>query len=239
MMDDLLEEMVNPAPARADRARRRRLWASGTIVALTVVGATSLTTSALFLDNESTTNAITTGNVNLAVGSGDMSAAAAGDSLDFTVPVDNLLPGATVVAPVTITNSGSLKFQYGISYAVANDTADLASQLRLSIVPTTDVASCTAAGVKALGAAIGTSGTDFGLASPGPTPIVGQFTGAALADVPSNRTLGATTSESLCVKLEFDEDAGNEFADQTLDLTLRFDARQMTFNDSNPGASGS
>ncbi len=39
MMDDLLEEMVNPpAPAQADRARRRRLWATVTIVGLAAVG---------------------------------------------------------------------------------------------------------------------------------------------------------------------------------------------------------
>jgi len=239
MMDDLLQEMVNPAPARADKARRRRLWASGTIVALTVVGATSLTTSALFLDNESTTNAITTGNVNLTVGSGDFGAAAADDSLDFTVPVNNLVPGATVVAPLTVRNAGSLKFQYGISYGIANDAVGLASQLRLSIVPTADVASCTAAAVGALGAPIGTTGPAFGLTSPASTPIVGQFTGAALDDSPTNRTLGAGASESLCVRVDFNDLADNEYADRTLDLTLRLDARQMTFSPTNPGASGS
>ena len=48
MMDELLEEMIEPAPTRQDAGRRRRLWATGSVLALAAVGVTSLTTSALF-----------------------------------------------------------------------------------------------------------------------------------------------------------------------------------------------
>lgn len=50
-MDELLEEMITPAPSPTEVARRRRLYSSVAIIALAVVGVTSLTTSALFTDN--------------------------------------------------------------------------------------------------------------------------------------------------------------------------------------------
>ena len=43
MIDDLLQDMIDPAPAPRDKPRRRRLWATVAIVGLSVVGATSLT----------------------------------------------------------------------------------------------------------------------------------------------------------------------------------------------------
>jgi spore coat-associated protein N len=54
-MDERLQEMIAPAPSRSDMARRRRLVSTFVIVALAVVGIASLTTSALFTDNEAIT----------------------------------------------------------------------------------------------------------------------------------------------------------------------------------------
>ena len=54
MMDDLLHEMINPAPAPRDGARRRRLWTTVVIVGLAAIGATTLTTSAIFTDDDAT-----------------------------------------------------------------------------------------------------------------------------------------------------------------------------------------
>ena len=54
MMDDLLQEMIDPAPAHHDAPRRRRLWTTVAIVGLAAVGATTLTTSAIFTDNDAT-----------------------------------------------------------------------------------------------------------------------------------------------------------------------------------------
>ena len=52
MMDDLLQEMIDPAPQRADVSRWRRLGATAAIFALAGLGITSLTTNALFTDFE-------------------------------------------------------------------------------------------------------------------------------------------------------------------------------------------
>ena len=54
MMDDLLQEMIDPAPVHHDAPRRRRLWTTVAIVGLAAVGATTLTTSAIFTDNDAT-----------------------------------------------------------------------------------------------------------------------------------------------------------------------------------------
>jgi len=45
VMDDLLQEMIDPAPAPRDAPRRRRLWMTVAIVGLAVVGVTKLTTA--------------------------------------------------------------------------------------------------------------------------------------------------------------------------------------------------
>lgn len=225
MMDDLIEEMVNPAPAQADKARRRRLWATVTIVGLAALGVTSLTTSALFTDQEQTNDAISTGSVNLEVG-----------QLSFSVPVDNMLPGASVVAPITVTNNGSLRYQYAISYRAddrAGDTADLSSALRVSLHATS---TCTLAQTATATDRIGQSGAPgtFGLAT-SDTPIVGT---PGVDEAPGNRHLNATASEELCVRIDFDEAAGNSFQDTSTTLELTFDARQITFDPSDPDESG-
>ena len=66
MMDDLLQEMIDPAPVHHDAPRRRRLWSTVAIVGLAAVGATTLTTSAIFTDNDATSATIESGTVDLA-----------------------------------------------------------------------------------------------------------------------------------------------------------------------------
>ena len=68
MMDDLLQEMIDPAPVHPDAPRRRRLWSTVAIVGLAAVGATTLTTSAIFTDNDSTSATIESGTVDLQIG---------------------------------------------------------------------------------------------------------------------------------------------------------------------------
>jgi len=225
MMDDLIEEMVNPAPAQADKARRRRLWATVSILGLAALGITSLTTSALFTDKETTSDAISTGRVNLEVG-----------QLAFTVPVDNMLPGASVVAPVTVSNGGSLRYQYAISYRAddrAGDATALSTALRVSIHATS---TCTLASTSTATNRIGQSGPPgtFGLAT-SDTAIVGT---PGVDEATGNRHLNAASSEDLCVRIDFDEAAGNEYQDTSATLELTFDARQITFDPADPDESG-
>ena len=110
-MDDLLERMIDPAPPQRDTPRRRRLWSTVAIVGLAAVGVTSLTTSALFTDKDSTTSAISTGTIDLT-----------SSQLDFVLPAGDLKPLDTVYSPVTVTNDGSLGFQYAISLLARTPT---------------------------------------------------------------------------------------------------------------------
>ena len=54
MMDDLLQEMIDPAPVHRDARPSSSPLDHGGIVGLAAVGATTLTTSAIFTDNDST-----------------------------------------------------------------------------------------------------------------------------------------------------------------------------------------
>ena len=113
MIDDLLEDMVDPAPSPQAVARRRRVWATGTILALAAVGVTSLTTSALFTDEDELTRTFSTGTVVLDAGGAEL-----------PVPAEGLAPGSTVVAPVTLVNAGSLALRYAVSVS-ARSTSTL------------------------------------------------------------------------------------------------------------------
>ncbi len=81
MMDDLLQEMIDPTPQRGDTSRWRRFGATAAIFALAGLGITSLTTSALFTDRESTAGDLLTGTVDLSLG-----------TFAFTMPIGR--PGA-------------------------------------------------------------------------------------------------------------------------------------------------
>src|SRR6478736_160891 len=106
MMDDLLQEMIDPAPVPRDGARRRRLWTTVVIVGLAAVGATTLTTSAIFTDDDATSASIQTGNVSLVLGG----------STPFEFTPQNLAPGSSTFVPLTVTNDGSLGLRYSIPY---------------------------------------------------------------------------------------------------------------------------
>jgi spore coat-associated protein N len=226
-MDDLLQEMVNPAPAQGEKARRRRVWATVTVVGLAALGVTSLTTSAFFTDEDTASDAITTGTVDIA--SGD---------LDFSVPVDNMLPGASVVSPITVNNEGSLRYQYAVQYRGANGagtgTGTLTQELRVRVyrlaaadctLPNTNV-SIAADRLDSVGDAWGLPGADADLIG-----LVGVDEGEG------NRFLSAGESEELCVRVDFSPAAGNEYQDTSATLHLGFWARQLTFQANQPGES--
>lgn len=226
-MDDLLQEMVNPAPAQGEKARRRRVWATVTVVGLAALGVTSLTTSAFFTDEDTASDAITTGTVDIA--SAD---------LDFSVPVDNMLPGASVVSPIAVTNEGSLRYQYAVQYYGANGagtgTGTLTDALRVRVyrlaaadctLPNTNV-SITADRLDSAGDTWGLPGADTDLIG-----LVGVDEGAG------NRFLSAGESEELCVRVDFDPAAGNAYQDTSATLHLGFWARQLTFQANQPGES--
>src|SRR3954451_3137544 len=117
MMDDLLQEMIDPAPLHRDAPRRRRMWTTVAIVGLAVIGATTLTTSAIFTDNDSASADIQTGTVDL-----DVDAAST-----FAFLPQNLVPGDTTYAPLVVNSNGSLQLRYSISYKAEQIAATTAA----------------------------------------------------------------------------------------------------------------
>ncbi|WP_426593157.1 hypothetical protein ACPPVS_15650 [Cellulomonas sp. McL0617] len=220
MMDDLLHEMINPAPAPRDAARRRRLWTTVVIVGLAAIGATTLTTSALFTDNDSTSADIHTGTVDLVLGG----------PVPFAFTPQNLAPGSSTFVPLTVSNAGSLEMRYAISYfgvaGAGTGTGNLSDvlQLRMYAVP---AASCTQAGTDAA-----TTINNGGVAVTNWPTIPGALVGSsAVGPDAGDRTIaGGNNTESLCARVDFPIGAGNEYQDTTVTLNLVFDAEQTINN---------
>lgn len=219
MMDDLLQEMINPAPAPRDAPRRRRLWTTILIVGLAAIGATTLTTSALFTDDDQTSAAIHTGNVDLVLGG----------PVPFEFTPNDLAPGSSTFVPMTVSNAGSLELRYAISYfgtaGAGGGGGDLTDVLELRLYAVSD---CTEAGTDAA-STINNSGQPV---NNWPTtasalvgnPAVGQQTGdRAIAG-------GTNATQNLCARVDFPLDSGNEYQDTTATLTLVFNAEQTLNN---------
>ncbi|MCM0639997.1 hypothetical protein [Cellulomonas wangsupingiae] len=228
MMDELLEDMIDPAPSRQDVARRRRAWATGSILVLAGVGVTSLTTSALFTDQDDLAGMVGTGTVVLGA-----------QGAQFTMPAGGLAPGGTVLSALTVTNEGSLALRYAVSLQAAATTAPtpppgapgngaLHEQLRARVFAAVE---CTVAGTDAadpLGDTGGPAGDVVGLPTTR-TPLVGDpETGQDLGDrVLSGET---TLTETLCVRVDMPLAVGNAYQNTATTLTFWLDSEQTVNN---------
>ena len=224
-MDELLQEMIAPAPSRSDMARRRRLVSTFVIVALAVVGITSLTTSALFTDNETIVGAaITTGTVDLKTSG----------VLSFDVPAAGLAPGDAAFAAVNVTNSGSLAYRYAVQYTATDvavapataPTAALSSQLKLSsyVLGTGGVASCDHLATDA-------ATPLASVPAPLTTGSLAKFIGdAAQGAQPNDQTLAAAAVQTLCFRIDLPTRTTNDYQNTSTTITLRFDAEQTVNN---------
>ncbi|MEZ0448794.1 TasA family protein [Cellulomonas sp. ICMP 17802] len=227
MMDDLLQEMIDPAPVHRDAPRRRRLWTTVTIVGLAAIGATTLTTSAIFTDNDSTSAKIETGTVDLAIG----------QSVPFAFTPQNLAPGDSTYVPLQVQSNGSLALRYSISFdattavgsttdptlSPAATTGDLRDVLVLSAYDLPQ-AQCSATTFPATApTALGTA-TSWTSAV---TPLVGSV---AQGQDAGDRPLAAGGSEWLCFKVDFPLSADNSYQDTAVTLGLTFNAEQTANN---------
>ena len=244
MVDELLQEMIDPTPQRGDVSRWRRLGATVAILALAAVGITSLTTNALFTDSETTAGDLLTGTVDLSLGAFVLDVSSVG-----------LNPGDIVVKPLTVTNSGSLALRYAASFRATNatgtlaaptgtavqttdpeaiaGTGDLREKLTLDVFPVPDAASCTTTAPLPAD-----SGTITNLDQPG-EPTLGGFTpilGSAVTTPYSGafHELATQASNVLCVRVTFAQDAGNEYQNTTAHIDLRLDAEQVVNNTAAP-----
>jgi spore coat-associated protein N len=211
-MDDLIREMLEPErPAPGVVARRRRLTATTAIIGLAAIGVTSLTTNALFTDQDDPSQSdFVTGTVDITT-----------SATDFSMPTGNAAPGDFHFAPIAVTNSGSLQMRYAISLSGTGD-ATLLDNLTWSVQSGLTAAQCTAQNSAPasglLGSAVLGGGTHWiGDSTPG-----GQ---------PGDRTLNSGASEVLCVGLELDLDAPNSVQGETAGIEFDFFAEQTANND--------
>ena len=237
MMDDLLHEMIDPAPQRADVSRWRRLGATAAIFALAGLGITSLTTSALFTDRETTAGDLLTGTVDVGLDGTDT----------FALPAEGLAPGDSVAKPITVTNDGSLALRYAVSYQTSDPTTALATDpaLGAEAAPTAtedvrDWMSLEVFVVDATHPCVAANDTNRDSAPPAATlskdataftPILGSYLTTPFTD---GRELTVSGSEQLCARATLDVDAGNALQATGTKITLRFDAEQVVNNTAAP-----
>lgn len=236
MMDDLLQEMIDPAPVHRDAPRGRRLWTTVAIVGLAAIGATTLTTSALFSDNDATSADIQTGTVDLVIG----------DGTTFAFTPQNLAPGDATFAPLQVSSSGSLELRYSISYqaeiapsapglldpALLDDTgAPVATDGDLRDVLELTVFDLPAAQCNDLGTTGQTPLNAASTVTPWPgtlTPLVGSNV-QGFQD--GDRVLSvADPTEWICARVDFPTSAGNAYQAGGVTLDLIFNAEQTANN---------
>lgn len=211
-MDDLIREMLEPErPAPGVVARRRRLTATTAIIGLAAIGVTSLTTNALFTDQDDPSQQ------NFVTGTVDITT----DATDFSMPTGNAAPGDFHFAPLAVTNSGSLQLRYAVSLS-GTGAEVLLDNLTWSIQSGLTPEACSAQNSSPASGVLGSGVLSddvhwIGSSTPG------QDTG--------DRTLNAGANEVLCVGLELDIDAPNSVQGENAGIQFEFFAEQTANND--------
>jgi spore coat-associated protein N len=135
----------------------------------------------------------------------------------------DLAPGEVIVAPVTVTNTGTLAARYAVSAtSSAADTAGLGAHLTATI--RLGVSACTAAGATASGTALYGPGP---LAATGGRVLVGDPTAGAQA---GDRLLGVGQAETLCVAISRPPESPTSFNGKSASVSLAFIAEQIASN---------
>ena len=127
----------------------------------------------------------------------------------------NMAPGDSIIAPLTITNGGTLQQRYAMSTNATNaDGKSLAGQLQLT------VRTYTAPGCSAETGAILYDGA----------LSAGAIGSSAQGAQAGDRVLAASTNEQLCFKVLLPLATGNAFQLATTTATFTFDAEQTVNN---------
>ena len=177
------------------RGRKRRIAGSLAVVAIAATSLTALSSGAWFTDSDTIpNNSFSTGEVKID---------ATPDSAVLTLA--NMAPGDTVVAPITVKNTGSLAETYTVT---GQASGTLSPALRTTIK--TGV-TCTEAGFN-------TGGSTVYAAAAVPT------TATQLA---SRGSLNAAASEVLCFQVQLPgSTTSNTYQNTTSTLTFTFDGIQ-------------
>ena len=171
-------------------------------------------TQALFTDTQSVgANTFTTGTVDLVT-----------SPATALVTFSGMAPGDKVVAPIEVSNSGTLEFRYAVKSTTTEDV--LAPQLDMTVRgPAAASTGCDAAG-------FGTFGTGVLYA----TGDLGSTAGSNLIGDPAqgfqtnDRTLAAAASEFMCFQVELPLATGNSFQGLTSTATVDFVSEQTANN---------
>jgi len=132
------------------------------------------------------------------------------------VTLANMAPGDSVIAPLVITNSGTLPMRYAMSTATTNvDAKNLANQLEFTIRAKT-ASACS---------------VEDGAILYGPAALaLGAIGASAQGAQAGDRELAASASETLCFKVMLPLSTGNAFQNASTTATFTFDAEQTANN---------
>jgi spore coat-associated protein N len=192
---------------RGARGRRLRLAA---VVAVAATSAGTLLAAAVFTRTTSST-----GNT-FSAGTVDLTAAPA----TAAITMSGMVPGDTVTAPITVTNTGTLQLRYALKSTTTEDT--LAAQLDLTVK--TGVTTCTTAG-------FGVDGTTvYGPADLGSSTGLNILGNPAQGAQAGDRTLNAGANEVLCLQVSLPLSSSDTYQGRTTTATLDFIAEQTAHN---------
>jgi spore coat-associated protein N len=132
----------------------------------------------------------------------------------------NMMPGETITAPLTVTNSGSLQLRYALASTVTNsDGKGIGAQLTLTAK--SGVASCTNSGFSASGTVL------YGAAPLGELGSSLSLIGTPNAFPNGGRTLSPAAGETLCLQVTLPAATGPGFQGATTTATFTFSAQQV------------
>lgn len=156
-----------------------------------------------------TANAFTSGTVDIA-----------NSPSSALMSLSDLVPGETITAPLTITNSGTLQLRYALASTVTNsDAKGLGAQLTLTIK--SGVSSCTNVG-------FGSSGTVlYGAAPLGAIGSSLTLLGTPAAFPNGGRALNAAANETLCFQVGLPSATSAAYQGATTTATFVFSAQQI------------
>jgi predicted ribosomally synthesized peptide with SipW-like signal peptide len=207
------DEAVNDgvrSPSGARRPSIRRRIAFVGLMLLVAAGLFSVGVNALFTDTASVgANDFTTGDLNLAA-----------TPVSTAITYTDMIPGDTVVDPLTVANTGSTDLRYSMESTTTENL--LAAQLDLTVK--VGVASCTEAGFGLTGTVL--YGPDDLGSTTGDLILGDPATGDDFGD----RTLTPAASETLCLQASLPVSSDNSFQSQSSVATFRLEAEQTAYN---------
>ncbi|MCC7372262.1 MAG: hypothetical protein IT306_27860 [Chloroflexi bacterium] len=135
----------------------------------------------------------------------------------------DLVPGESVTAPLTVSNSGTLSLRYALAATVTNDDGKgLGAQLYLAVK--SGVTTCTNAGFSGSGTSVYGGG--------GSSPLGAVGSSLDIVGTPSSfpnggRTVAASAGEVLCFQVTLPAGTGSGFQGATTTASFSFTAQQL------------